>query len=84
MSVDSRVCPAAANKTKLAPMAEPSQAVAIAIQAGIDVSLIDDNLRLSPEDRLRQHQDALNLAMALERAGQELRERSAASASPAP
>ena len=52
-------------------------AIDIAAQAGIDLALTDDNLRLSYEQRARQHQAALNLALTIERAGQQLRERSA-------
>lgn len=48
-----------------------------AVRAGIDLGLIDDNLRLTPEQRALQHQDALDLALEVERAGQRLRERSA-------
>jgi len=43
--------------------------------AGFDLSLIDENLRLSPEQRVIQHQAALEFALELERAGKELRER---------
>jgi hypothetical protein len=50
--------------------------------AGVDLSLIDDSLSRSYEERAVQHQEALNLALEMERAGNELRERyqSAASA----
>jgi hypothetical protein len=44
---------------------------------GIDLSLIDEALRLSPEQRLLQHQAALELVLEMERAGMELRERTA-------
>ena len=36
-------------------------------QAGIDLSLIDENLRWSYEQRALQHQAALNLALELEK-----------------
>lgn len=49
----------------------------VAARAGIDLGLIEDNLRLSFEQRVLQHQDALNLALELERAGRRLRERPA-------
>ena len=55
----------------------------IAARAGIDLGLIEDNLRLSCEQRVLQHQDALNLALELERAGRKLRERPATPAAAA-
>ena len=57
-------------------MAE-SAAIEAAVRAGIDLGLVDDNLRLTPEQRVLQHQAALDFALELERAGQRLRERSA-------
>jgi hypothetical protein len=57
-------------------MAEPT-AIEAATRAGIDLGLIDDNLRLTPEQRALQHQAALDFALEVERAGQTLRERSA-------
>jgi hypothetical protein len=39
----------------------------------IDLSLIEYNLSLSFERRLEEHQSALNLALELQRAGEELR-----------
>jgi hypothetical protein len=44
-------------------------------EAGFDLSLVDESLRLTPEQRLLQHQAALELMLAMERAGMELRER---------
>jgi hypothetical protein len=44
--------------------------------AGFDLSLIEDSLSLSYDQRAIQHQQALDLALELERAGRELRERS--------
>jgi hypothetical protein len=44
-------------------------------QAGFDLSLVEASLRLTPEERLVQHQAALGLVLAAERAGRELRER---------
>jgi hypothetical protein len=44
-------------------------------QAGIDLSLVEESLRLTPEQRLLQHQAALALVVAVEKAGRELRER---------
>jgi hypothetical protein len=55
--------------------ARPS-AIQEAERAGFDLSLIDDNLSLSYDQRAIQHQQALSLALELERAGRELRERS--------
>ena len=49
--------------------------------AGVDLSLIDDSLSRSYEERAIQHQEALNLALEMERAGNELRERYQSSAS---
>jgi hypothetical protein len=46
-------------------------------EAGFDLSLVDESLRLTPEQRLLQHQAALELVLAMERAGVELRERTA-------
>lgn len=44
--------------------------------AGFDLSLVDESLRCSYEERARQHQAALNFALELEAIGQQLRERS--------
>ena len=52
-----------------------TNAFAEAERAGIDLSLIDINLSYSYEQRAIQHQEALNLALELERVGRELRER---------
>ena len=52
-------------------------AIEVAARAGIDLGLVDDNLRLTPEQRVLQHQAALDFALEIERAGQRLRERSA-------
>ncbi len=64
-------------------MADPTHPFDIAAQAGIDLGLIADNLRLSYEERVLQHQDALNLALAIEQAGRKLRERPATTAAAA-
>lgn len=64
-------------------MADPSTALEIADRAGIDLGLIDDNLRLTFEQRAMQHQAALDFALEVERAGQRLRERSAKTAATA-
>ena len=57
-------------------MAE-SAAIEAAMQAGIDLGLVDDNLRLTHEQRALQHQAALDFALEVERAGRGLHERSA-------
>ena len=48
--------------------------------AGFDLSLIDESLRSSPEQRVMQHQQALALARQLEMAGKDFRERIESSA----
>lgn len=52
-------------------------------RAGVDLGLLDDNLRLSHEQRALQHQAALDFALEVERAGWRLRERPAGTAAPA-
>jgi hypothetical protein len=42
-------------------------------QAGFDLSLIDESLRCSLEQRLAMHQEALTLALEMEHAGRRLR-----------
>lgn len=42
--------------------------------AGFDLSLVDESLRCSYEERARQHQSALELALELESIGQRLRD----------
>ncbi|HEV2272436.1 MAG TPA: hypothetical protein VGR92_23525 [Steroidobacteraceae bacterium] len=59
----------------LAVMSARPTAIEEAAQAGFDLSLIDESLRLSFDQRALQHQEALNLALELERAGRKLRER---------
>jgi pheromone shutdown protein TraB len=43
-------------------------AIEAAEHAGIDLSLIDESLRLTPEQRALQHQAALTMALQLEKA----------------
>jgi hypothetical protein len=57
-------------------MSHPSNAIEEAARAGVDLSLIDESLSYSYEERAVHHQRALNLALELERVGRELRERS--------
>lgn len=40
----------------------------VANKAGIDLSLIEENLRLTPEQRLLQHQSALDMLVQLQSA----------------
>ena len=44
-------------------------------QAGFDLSLVEASLRLTPEERLLQHQTALERVLVAELAGREMRER---------
>ncbi len=60
-------------------MSDHPNAAEIAVRAGIDLALTEDNLRLSFEQRALHHQAALDLALEIERAGQRLRERSTSS-----
>ena len=41
-----------------------------AFDAGIDMSLIEDTLRMTPMERLRDHQKSLELVLAIEAARQ--------------
>lgn len=51
-------------------------AIEDAEKAGFDLSLMDASLSYSYEKRAIQHQEALNLALELERVGRQLRDRS--------
>lgn len=62
--------------------AMPLSATEIAEAAGFDMSLIRESLALSYEQRILQHQAALELALEMERAGQKLGD-SASSSNPA-
>lgn len=42
----------------------------------IDINLIEHNLELSPEERLKQHQIALNILFEIDEAREQLREKS--------
>lgn len=42
---------------------------------GIDISLLDCNLSLSPEERLKQHQRSLNIVREFQQAGRRYYER---------
>ncbi len=38
--------------------------------AGIDMSLIEDSLKLTPEERLAEHQQVINFLLQIQEAGQ--------------
>ena len=50
-------------------------AIELAERAGVDLSLIDESLGYSYDERAVHHQRALNMALEFERAGDELRDR---------
>lgn len=50
--------------------------VAQMVYPDVDLSQIERNLSLSVEDRLREHQNSLNLVLELEKAGKKLRDQS--------
>jgi len=54
-------------------MAEISTAIDEAERAGFDLSLIEESLSYSYEQRAVHHQRALDLALEMERAGRQLR-----------
>jgi len=58
-----------------------SKAAERALEYGLDLSLTEHNLTLTPEQRLVQHQEALNLVMALTEAGKRLHATESKSAS---
>jgi len=58
-----------------APQAIDMTAAQEAEQAGFDLSLVAESLRISHEQRALQHQRALELALELEKIGQQLRDR---------
>jgi hypothetical protein len=49
-------------------MVQRSQAIEEAERAGFDLSLVDESLRLTHEERARQHDQALALVLELDRA----------------
>jgi hypothetical protein len=53
----------------------PDNACQAAQLAGIDLSLLDESLQMTPEQRALRHQVALNLMLEMQRAGRELRDR---------
>jgi hypothetical protein len=56
------------------PEHKPRTAWAEAEAQGMDMSLIEDNLRKSPLERIREHDRALRLALKLRKAMQERNE----------
>jgi hypothetical protein len=60
-------------------MPTPHTATEIAEAAGFDISLIRESLALSYEQRVLQHQAALDLMLEMERAGQKLRDAASSS-----
>ncbi|MGK5086006.1 hypothetical protein WDW86_00465 [Bdellovibrionota bacterium FG-2] len=48
----------------------PPDAITDAIAYGIDVSLLDVNLDLSPQERIERHESALELVNELRKAGE--------------
>jgi hypothetical protein len=53
--------------------ADAKQILAEAIQAGIDLEMLEYNLGLSPEERARQHDAALVLVLELAETGERMR-----------
>lgn len=54
----------------MSQQSDPHPALEAAERAGFDLNLIDCNLALSPEERLRQHDAALELVLELSKAGE--------------
>ena len=54
---------------KYLPPADAGPAWLAAMEAGIDMSLVEEALLLTPEERLEEHQRFLNFALSLEGAG---------------
>ena len=50
------------------PSGKEDPAIEAARRAGFDIDLLDSNLALSPEERWKQHDAALEFALALESA----------------
>ena len=57
---------------KKAAKQEISSAISDAIAYGIDVSMIESNLQISPQERLERHESAFELAKELRQAGEQL------------
>ncbi len=41
-----------------------------AMEAGVDISLIEDSLKLTPEQRLAEHQQVIDFLLEIQEAGQ--------------
>lgn len=54
-------------------MPDQNHIIEDAVRAGVDVELVEHNLTLTPEERARQHDGALELALELKRLGEEMR-----------
>ena len=50
--------------------ADAGPAWRVAHAAGLDMSLVEDSLRLTPEQRLTEHQQVINFLLELQEAGQ--------------
>jgi hypothetical protein len=61
------------------PMTE-EQIIADAIEAGVDIELLEFNLSLTPEQRAYQHDRALKLVLELKKLGEEMRAHAGATA----
>jgi hypothetical protein len=61
--------PTCADPPKVLDMDPAREAIEEAEQAGFDLSLVDCNLELSYEDRLLQHDSALELVLEMRAAG---------------
>jgi hypothetical protein len=59
---------------------EAEKIIAEAVRAGIDLEMLDYNLSLSVEERVRQHDAALALVVEFKQAGEKLRANDRASA----
>ena len=53
-------------------MSDAEKALAEAERVGLDLSLVDSNLRLSIDERLWRHDSALELVLEMRRAGKAL------------
>jgi hypothetical protein len=56
-------------------MTRPLNSIEEAERAGFDLSLVEESLSYSYEQRALHHQAALNLALEMENAGQRIRDR---------
>jgi hypothetical protein len=61
------IVPGSAQRPERTP-SEPTEAICAAVEYGIDVEMLRANLALTPAERLRRHQIALNTVEMLRRA----------------